>query len=53
MKGYNCMKDYFGFKDKVCIVTGGASGMGKSAAEMLIDVASCGLWLQFSNACWY
>lgn len=34
------MKDYFGYKDKICIVTGAASGMGKSAAEMLVDLGA-------------
>jgi len=34
------MKDYFGYKDKVCVVTGSASGMGKSAAEMLVDLGA-------------
>lgn len=36
------MKDYFGYKDKVCVVTGASSGMGKSTVEMLVDLgASC------------
>ncbi|MPW25242.1 SDR family oxidoreductase [Alkalibaculum sp. M08DMB] len=29
------MKDYFGYKDKICVVTGATSGMGKATAEML------------------
>ena len=32
------MKDYFGYKDKICVVTGAASGMGKAATEMLVDL---------------
>lgn len=32
------MKDYFGYKDKICVVTGAASGMGKSVTEMLVDL---------------
>ena len=36
------MKDYFGYKDKVCVVTGASSGMGKATLEMLVDLgASC------------
>ena len=36
------MKDYFGYKDKVCVVTGASSGMGKATVEMLVDLgASC------------
>ncbi|AJG98229.1 hypothetical protein LF65_01624 [Clostridium beijerinckii] len=34
------MKDYFGYKDKVCVVTGAASGMGKSTTEMLVDLGA-------------
>lgn len=34
------MKDYFGYQGKVCIVTGAASGMGKAAAEMLVDLGA-------------
>ena len=34
------MKDYFGYHDKVCVVTGAASGMGKAAAEMLVDLGA-------------
>lgn len=34
------MKDYFGYKDKVCVVTGAASGMGKATAEMLVDLGA-------------
>ena len=36
------MKDYFGYKDKICVVTGASSGMGKATVEMLVDLgASC------------
>lgn len=34
------MKDYFGLKDKICVVTGSASGVGKAATEMLIDLGA-------------
>jgi NAD(P)-dependent dehydrogenase (short-subunit alcohol dehydrogenase family) len=34
------MKDYFGFKDQVCVVTGAASGMGKATTEMLVDLGA-------------
>ena len=34
------MKDYFGYKDKVVVVTGAASGMGKAATEMLVDLGA-------------
>lgn len=34
------MKDYFGYSGKVCVVTGAASGMGKAAAEMLVDLGA-------------
>ena len=34
------MKDYFGYENKVCVVTGAASGMGKAAAEMLVDLGA-------------
>jgi NAD(P)-dependent dehydrogenase (short-subunit alcohol dehydrogenase family) len=32
------MKDYFGYTGKICVVTGAASGMGKAAAEILVDL---------------
>ena len=36
------MKDYFGYKDKVSVVTGASSGMGKATVETLVDLgASC------------
>lgn len=34
------MKDYFGYKNKVCVVTGAASGMGKATTEMLVDLGA-------------
>lgn len=34
------MKDYFGYTDKVCVVTGASSGMGKAATEMLVDLGA-------------
>jgi Dehydrogenases with different specificities (related to short-chain alcohol dehydrogenases) len=34
------MKDYFGYEGKVCVVTGAASGMGRAAAEMLVDLGA-------------
>ena len=34
------MKDYFGYNGKTVVVTGAASGMGKAAAEMLVDLGA-------------
>lgn len=34
------MKDFFGYSNKVCVVTGSASGMGKAVCEMLIDMGA-------------
>jgi len=34
------MKDYFGLKGKVCVITGSASGMAKAATEMLVDLGA-------------
>lgn len=34
------MKDYFGYQDKICVVTGAASGMGKATAEMLVNLGA-------------
>lgn len=34
------MKDYFGYQGKVVVVTGAASGMGKAATEMLVDLGA-------------
>ncbi|MGG1676953.1 SDR family NAD(P)-dependent oxidoreductase [Neobacillus sp. NRS-1170] len=33
-------KDYFGLKDKVCVVTGGASGIGLATATLLAEVGA-------------
>ena len=34
------MKDYFGYTDKVCVVTGASSGMGKATVETLVDMGA-------------
>lgn len=34
------MKDYFGYQGKVVVITGAASGMGKAATEMLVDLGA-------------
>lgn len=34
------MKDYLGYKDKICVVTGAASGMGKATCEYLADLGA-------------
>lgn len=34
------MKDYFNYGNKVVVVTGAASGMGKAATEMLVDLGA-------------
>ena len=34
------MKDYFGYTDKVCVVTGASSGMGKATVETLVDLGA-------------
>lgn len=34
------MKEYFGYTNKVCVVTGASSGMGKATAEMLVDLGA-------------
>ena len=34
------MKEYFGYKDKVCVVTGASSGMGEATAKMLVDLGA-------------
>lgn len=34
------MKDYFGYKDKICIVTGAGSGVGKAVASILADMGA-------------
>ncbi len=40
MNGGEAMKDYFGYKGQVCVVTGAASGMGKATTEMLVDLGA-------------
>lgn len=34
------MKKYLGYEDKVCVVTGAASGMGKATCEILINLGA-------------
>ncbi len=34
------MKDYFNYNNKVCVVTGASSGMGKATAELLVDMGA-------------
>ncbi len=34
------MKDYFGYTNKVCVVTGASSGMGKATVETLVDMGA-------------
>lgn len=34
------MKDYFGYANKICVVTGSASGMGRSLTKMLVDLGA-------------
>lgn len=34
------MKDYFGYKGKICVVTGASSGMGEATTEMLVDLGA-------------
>jgi NAD(P)-dependent dehydrogenase (short-subunit alcohol dehydrogenase family) len=34
------MRDYFGYEEKVCVITGAASGIGKAATEMLVDLGA-------------
>lgn len=34
------MKDYFGYNNKVCVVTGAASGIGKATTDLLIELGA-------------
>ena len=34
------MKDYFNYKDKVCVVTGSSNGMGLATTKMLVDLGA-------------
>ena len=34
------MKDYFGYKNKICVVTGAASGIGYATTELLIELGA-------------
>lgn len=34
------MKDYLGYQNKVCLVTGASSGMGKSVCEILVSLGA-------------
>lgn len=34
------MKEYFGYTDKICVVTGASSGMGKATTELLVDLGA-------------
>ncbi len=34
------MKEYFGYKDRVCVVTGASSGMGKATVNTLVDLGA-------------
>ena len=34
------MKDYFGYKDKICVVTGASIGMGEATVKMLVDLGA-------------
>jgi len=34
------MKDYFGYANKICVVTGSASGMGLSLTKILVDMGA-------------
>jgi len=43
------MKDYFGYVGKICVVTGAASGMGKAATEMLVDLGASVYALDWSE----
>jgi len=34
------MCELMGYRDKVCVITGAASGMGKAATEMLVEMGA-------------
>jgi NAD(P)-dependent dehydrogenase (short-subunit alcohol dehydrogenase family) len=34
------MKDYLGYKEKICVVVGASSGVGKAVTEMLVDLGA-------------
>ena len=34
------MKDYLGYKNKTCVVTGASSGMGRETARILVDLGA-------------
>jgi NAD(P)-dependent dehydrogenase (short-subunit alcohol dehydrogenase family) len=34
------MQDYWGYQNKVCVITGAASGMAQAAAKMLVDLGA-------------
>ena len=40
LEGGLSMKDYLNYKDKVAVVTGASSGMGKATAEVLVDLGA-------------
>ena len=34
------MKDYFGYNNKICVVTGAASGIGKATVDLLLELGA-------------